>query len=221
MANFGTLITMLVIQNVVTAGVALWWMRRVASSSKSAASPSTVALSVKDTLHSFGLSLPDRRLVGLALGLGIMLFVFIQGFEYVQLVLLQRILPMSVYASLKRWSDTTGAGPLFVLLDAPWKKLAFAFVGTLIAPFGEEMFFRGFAYNAIKRRTGITTAIVVSALLFGMAHLNPFALPLICLMGAAFALAYQRTGSLWTSIIMHAVHNGLAFGLMAYQMRYR
>lgn len=221
MANFGTLITMLVIQNVVMAGVALWWMRRAASSSRSAASPSAVASSAKDTLKFFGLSLPDRRLIGLALGLGIALFVLIQGLEYVQTTLLQDMLPISAYSAMKRWSDTTGAGPLFVLLDSPWKKLAFASVGTLIAPFGEEMFFRGFAYNAIKRRTGITTAIVVSALLFGMAHLNPFALPLICLMGAAFALAYQRTGSLWTSIIMHAAHNGLAFGLMAYQMRYR
>ncbi len=219
MANFGALIAVLAGQNVVMAAVALWWMRRASASERTVSSSTRVSFSVRETLASFGLSPPNRRLVGYALGLGIGLFVLIQGLEYIQTVVLQRMLPISAYSALKRWSDTTGAGPLFVLLDAPWKKLAFAAVGTLIAPFGEEMFFRGFAYNAIKRRTGIPIAIVVSALLFGVAHLNPFALPLICLMGAAFAIAYQRSGSLWTPILMHAVHNGLSFVLLAYQLR--
>lgn len=92
--------------------------------------------------------------------------------------------------------------------------LAAAFV-IVAAPFAEELFFRGFLFPALRNRFGVTPAITADAVIFGLIHYAgadtvPL-LPLLAVFGATLCLLYQRTGSLWPAIVLHAINNAIAF----------
>ena len=94
---------------------------------------------------------------------------------------------------------------------------------ALIAPIGEELFYRGFALTAWLRRLGKRPAIVRSALFFAFVHVltvsgvsfdeaAPRALIGFAVrIPVAFALAwvFLRRGSIYGSIGLHAAFNGL------------
>lgn len=83
-----------------------------------------------------------------------------------------------------------------------------------IAPFVEEFFFRGFLFAALRNGTGVWGAALLSGAIFGAIHLKPqFFVPLTVL-GVALAVLYQRTGSIWPCVVMHAANNALAFAVL-------
>lgn len=88
------------------------------------------------------------------------------------------------------------------------------FLVSVVAPLAEELFFRGFLFGALRRR-GLPLAAGVSGLAFGLAHVasSPigFLVPL-ALLGVLLCLVYERTGSLYSAIALHAVNNAVAFG---------
>lgn len=85
----------------------------------------------------------------------------------------------------------------------PFFTIFVGFVGPMI----EEVFFRGFAYPAFRRRMGVGAALVASAAIFSLVHLNLVAFVPIVLLGVFLAYLYERTGSLIPSMTAHAVHN--------------
>jgi membrane protease YdiL (CAAX protease family) len=89
-----------------------------------------------------------------------------------------------------------------------------------VAPVVEEIFFRGFFYRALRSRFSIVVAALMDGLLFGVIHYNGGAdglliLPPLALLGFIFCLVYERTGSLYPVIGMHAFNNSLAFAVQA------
>ena len=85
----------------------------------------------------------------------------------------------------------------------------------VIGPFGEEVFFRGFAYTAMKKRFGVAWGMSLSALLFSFIHTNPMAIVPIYLIGLLMAYLYERTGTLAAPFGLHATNNTAAV-LMLY-----
>ena len=96
------------------------------------------------------------------------------------------------------------------------------FVVIVLAPIVEEFFFRGFIYrtlrNGLVRRLGLAGGIAVAAVLdgvlFGFVHgtNTPITiLPVLAVLGAAFCLVYERTGSLFAVIALHATVNTLGY----------
>ncbi|MCC2671167.1 MAG: hypothetical protein K0Q72_3638 [Armatimonadetes bacterium] len=77
----------------------------------------------------------------------------------------------------------------------------------IIGPIAEEVFFRGFAHQALKRRLGLIPAVILSSLFFALIHGNPIALFPIFVIGVALAVIYERTGSLAAPIALHCTNN--------------
>jgi hypothetical protein len=90
----------------------------------------------------------------------------------------------------------------------------------IIGPLGEEIFFRGFAYTALRHRFGPAIAAVASAALFAVVHLNPGALIPIFLIGLVLAALYERTGTLAAPFALHAVNNTFAVILAYYSPKF-
>jgi membrane protease YdiL (CAAX protease family) len=90
-----------------------------------------------------------------------------------------------------------------------------------VAPVVEEIFFRGFFYRALRSRFPIVLAALMDGLLFGVIHFNfegadgLLILPPLALLGFIFCLVYERTGSLYPVIGMHAFNNSLAYAVQA------
>ena len=82
-------------------------------------------------------------------------------------------------------------------------------VASLIAPFAEELFFRGFVFAGLRKTIGPWAAAIFSATLFAVAHLNPFLYPPVFAIGLLFAWVYHRSGSLWYNTLAHIGYNSL------------
>lgn len=85
----------------------------------------------------------------------------------------------------------------------------------VIAPLAEEFFFRGFFYRALRNRMGIALAATLDGIVFGAIHAggSPIAvLPVLAVLGVIFCLIYERTGTLFATISMHALNNFAAYG---------
>jgi len=86
-----------------------------------------------------------------------------------------------------------------------------------IAPLAEEVFFRGFLYQAFRNSFGVLPGAVLSGLIFGAIHLEFFKLVQLAVLGVILALLFEKTRSLWPPIILHAVNNSLAFAYLMSQ----
>ena len=71
----------------------------------------------------------------------------------------------------------------------------------------EEMSHRGVTYLRMKRYWGKKKAIVLSALLFGIYHMNMVQAVYTFVLGLFFAWVYERYQSLWAPIIAHMSAN--------------
>jgi sodium transport system permease protein len=77
----------------------------------------------------------------------------------------------------------------------------------------EEVFFRGLILSGL-RRLGAWPAIVLCGLLFGLAHSSIYRLLPTFFIGTLLTWLVWRTGSIWTSIVAHALNNGIAATLV-------
>lgn len=80
---------------------------------------------------------------------------------------------------------------------------------AIIGPVAEELFFRGFAYPAVKKRFGIKVSIAVVSVVFATLHMNPVAFFPIVALGILLSYLYEKTGSLIPSIAVHIIHNSV------------
>lgn len=83
-----------------------------------------------------------------------------------------------------------------------------------LAPFFEELLFRGFLLPILARRQPLALALTLSALLFGAIHLQPTGLPVLGTLGFVLGLAMRQTGSLRSPLLVHACWNGSLFLLL-------
>jgi membrane protease YdiL (CAAX protease family) len=75
------------------------------------------------------------------------------------------------------------------------------------APIAEEVLFRGYLHDLLRRWLPAWPAIGVGALLFGLLHGLAYALP-IAVLGLWFGWLRERSGSLLPAVFGHALHNG-------------
>lgn len=92
-------------------------------------------------------------------------------------------------------------------LDDPVRVLLFALLVCVLVPIAEETFFRGFAYPPLRRRYGALPAMVATAVVFGILHVQIVNFLPIALLGHILVLLYERTKSLLPPIILHGVNN--------------
>jgi membrane protease YdiL (CAAX protease family) len=97
--------------------------------------------------------------------------------------------------------------------------IAAGFMVICVAPVAEEFFFRGFFYKALRSRYSVLVAAAIDGLLFGIIHYDfsgadaLLILPPLGLLGFIFCLVYERTGSLYPVIALHALNNAIAYGV--------
>jgi uncharacterized protein len=87
-----------------------------------------------------------------------------------------------------------------------------------VAPFSEEIFFRGFMFGGLRRRLPLWAAAAIAGLVFGLLHYTgPDSIgvvPQLAVLGILLAVLYEATGSLWPPIILHVVNNAIALAIV-------
>lgn len=115
-----------------------------------------------------------------------------------------------------------GIDPLpFIKTPLPTKTgdlIPFFLVGGIISPVAEELFFRGVVYGFL-RRWGVVVAVMMSSLLFVLAHMDLKGFFFIQLTGGiVFAVAYEVEKNLVVPITMHILGNLAIFSISLLQL---
>ncbi len=92
------------------------------------------------------------------------------------------------------------------LLEMPFW-LAFLLMAVW-GPVCEEFCFRGVIFRGLRENGSLRGAVLLSALMFGLIHMNFNQAPYAFALGTAMALVMEATGSLWAPVLMHVVFNG-------------
>lgn len=133
-----------------------------------------------------------------------------QGFAMLLLfggtVVLAELVSTGMFRLLPPWDFVREIFGQLLGQDAPLVLSAIFLV--IIAPVTEELFFRGVLQRSLSIRYGPGKAIVYSGLLFGIVHLLPWQVVPAVVLGTLFAWFREKTGSLWPSLIAHAITNG-------------
>lgn len=101
-----------------------------------------------------------------------------------------------------------------LVFDATWEIVGVTLLASTLVPFWEEFFFRGFVHNVLRNRLNMWAAIIVSSLIFGFFHFIPLQVIGAFTLGLVMAYAYEKSGSLWVAIYIHALNN-VVFTLLA------
>lgn len=107
-----------------------------------------------------------------------------------------------------------GVGDVFILIgDNPlWLNL---FLIAFLPVFCEELVFRGLIYHGYRKRN-IFNAILISALLFGLFHMNINQFLYATVLGVLFVFVMEATGSIIYPMVMHLIING--YSVIGYYM---
>lgn len=122
---------------------------------------------------------------------------------YTILLMLPAIFLINLLSDLFAWDDVNEE--LFeALMCNPLGIPAIVFTG----PLAEEMVFRMGMQTALCR-AGLSPwrAILTSALMFGLVHMNPAQIPGATLFGLILGWLYLRSGSIWLPVTAHMVNN--------------
>jgi uncharacterized protein len=88
-----------------------------------------------------------------------------------------------------------------------WGVLLLGVVVVLGAPLIEELFFRGLLLRSLQARFSNWLALVVSSVLFGLAHFQLLQLPALVMFGLLAGVLAQRTKRLGMAIFAHVGFN--------------
>ncbi|PKO96373.1 MAG: hypothetical protein CVU12_05410 [Bacteroidetes bacterium HGW-Bacteroidetes-7] len=82
---------------------------------------------------------------------------------------------------------------------------------VLFAPILEEIFCRGIILRGLLVHLSPSKAILWSAIMFGIMHLNPWQAIPAFMLGLLMGWIYYRTHSIWIVILIHLVNNGFSY----------
>jgi membrane protease YdiL (CAAX protease family) len=85
---------------------------------------------------------------------------------------------------------------------------------VVVASLTEELLFRGLILHGFLSRYTVRKAILASAILFGLFHLNPWQLLPAIILGVIFAWWFVQTGSLLPCLFGHALVNAIPLILL-------
>jgi membrane protease YdiL (CAAX protease family) len=114
-----------------------------------------------------------------------------------------------------------GREEFFLIGLDSWQGILLSLIGIgVLVPIAEELFFRGLLYDWFRQKTPIWAAVMITSLLFGLAHYDSWIVMISTfIMGIALALAYEYSKSIWVSIFMHIFTNAGSVLLMVFVVK--
>lgn len=101
--------------------------------------------------------------------------------------------------------DNTVAAISGDVLELPF--ILMLFIIGIFGPFSEELVFRGVIYQGYKKSGTAFQAMILSALLFALMHMNINQAAYAFVIGLIMILLVEATGSIWSSVLFHVVFN--------------
>lgn len=82
---------------------------------------------------------------------------------------------------------------------------------VVMAPVAEEVLFRGYLFGKLRKYASLWVSILITSLLFAIVHFQWNVGIDVFVLSIVLCLLRVYTGSLWASILLHMLKNGVAF----------
>ncbi|MDO9542043.1 MAG: type II CAAX endopeptidase family protein [Kiritimatiellia bacterium] len=103
---------------------------------------------------------------------------------------------------------------IFLEPQSGWSFFFLLLLAVVVAPLVEETLFRGMLLPVLMKKMSPGAAVVISSAFFAGIHQHlPSMVPLFVL-AVVLSFLYIYSGSLWTSIVLHAVFNGASICIL-------
>lgn len=128
---------------------------------------------------------------------------------FLSIVVLVTAMPMATWLNLfsQLFTSNKTSNAIFGVTQVIPAWLGILVLGCLPG-FVEEVIYRGIIYTAFKKRS-VLTGIVISALSFGLMHMNFNQMLYAVYLGVVFALMVEATGSLVSTMLLHMLFNAV------------
>lgn len=103
-------------------------------------------------------------------------------------------------------------------IDSPLLWAGLGVTLSVVPGVTEELFFRGFTLRGLQGRVRTGTAVLISAILFGVVHLAPGGMLPATILGIFLGYLVVWTGSIYPAIFAHTFNNLVSLGLSAVMM---
>jgi len=110
--------------------------------------------------------------------------------------------------------DQGGSNPLLELVLGSQDRIALSLLlvtTVALAPFFEEVIFRGALLPVLVQQYGRAWGLIVSAMVFAIAHLSVGELAPLFVLGLGLAFMRLSSGRLFPCVLMHSLWNGVTF----------
>lgn len=141
---------------------------------------------------------------GIVGGLVLLVVIFLLSLP---LEILKPDLPPQTYEEMLRMAE--GAGQFLLLL----------FLGAVLAPLAEELFYRGMIYPLARYSLGPVWGAIGAGLIFGLAHWDFWRAIPLAVGGIILCYLYEKSGSIWATATAHSIWNGIMTLLVYFSLR--
>lgn len=123
----------------------------------------------------------------------------------------------ALFSEFIAWAIPGSAELLSALMEASTEgnEVAGLLYIAILGPIAEEFAFRGVALRTSRKAFGVAGTVILTAVMFGIMHMNPlqslYAIPL----GAVYAFVAYKFKSIVPTCIMHIINNSIAMILSA------
>lgn len=114
--------------------------------------------------------------------------------------ILAACLPASYIESFQKVAEALNTGNIWTQVIAT----------AIVVPIAEELVFRGLVYQRLKDIVSTKAAMIVSGLIFGIAHGNFIQGVYAFILGIFLSWIYEKCKTIWAPIVFHMMANGFS-----------
>ncbi len=150
------------------------------------------------------------------------------GFKKIKVLTALAIIPFTVFTMplisllnlISQFFVTNAVSEMVTDYDLPGMPFWQLFLSMAVfAPFCEEVACRGIYYRSYKKNGGAFRAMLISAIIFAVLHMNVNQASYALAMGILAVLLTEATGSLWSAVLYHGLINGSQVVIMYMTMQ--
>lgn len=121
----------------------------------------------------------------------------------------------AVVANLAPWIDMDQVQDTgFQDLGLPVEYVVAFIALVILPPIAEELVFRGYLFGRLREKFGFWMSAIIVSVVFGVVHMQWNVGVDVAVLSLFLCYLRERTGSVWASIVLHAIKNGVAYFLL-------
>lgn len=136
---------------------------------------------------------------------------FFTGLKYylivIPLLLIAGSITYSIFSKFHIKVETQKIISFYLKTDSIELIFFIFFLSCFIAPFTEEIIFRGLLYKSIRKVSSFPIAMVLNSLIFALFHNTLFTFAGIFILGCVLSILFEKKNSIWPSIGLHFFNN--------------